>query len=364
MAKIGIAIIGCGGITLQNHLPGLALCPETEVVALCDTDAAILHRAARERPHAVCSNDYLEVVKRDDVHAVIIATPNLLHAPIALAAVRAGKHVLCEKPIAMNFAEAAEMYRAAEAARVRHMTAFTYRFVPAFRYMSHLVQSGAIGQPFHFRIQRFQDWGKRGLGWRQVAKLAGTGEIGDMLSHRLDYAHILMGQFHSLVADMHRFHDIRDGQPSDLEDWVAIISRFKNGATGVMESSKVATGRGESARSQDYSEVNGSDASIVYFLGQKQELFVGRRGSASLEPLPVPPEFMKWPGSPRDPNQGDPLFTFRYDQNFEFIDAIRQQRPCASSFLDGARAQGIIDAALLSVKDKRWIELPDSYWKI
>lgn len=361
MARFGIAIIGCGVISLQNHLPGLALCPDTEVVALCDTDATVLHRAGKERPHAICSNDYAEIVKRDDVHSVIIATPNSLHAPIAMAAFAAGKHVLCEKPIAMDFPEAMTMARAAEAAGVRHMTAFTYRFVPAFRYMAHLVRSGAIGQPYHFRIQRFQDWGQRALGWRQVAKLAGTGEIGDMLSHRIDYAHVLMGRFKSLTGDVQRFHDLREGQTSDLEDWVAMIARFETNATGVLESTKVATGRGESARSQDYCEINGSEATIVYFLGQKQELHIGRRGSIGLEALPVPNEFLVWPGSPRDPNKGDPLFTFRYDQSFEFIDAIRQQRPCVPSLLDGARAQAIIDATVLSAREKRWIDMSAEY---
>lgn len=361
MAKIGVAIIGCGGITLQNHLPGLALCPDTEVVALCDTDASVLHRASRQRPQAICSNDYKEIVNRDDVQAVIIATPNVSHAPIALAAFAAGKHVLCEKPIAMDFREALEMARAGDKAGVRHMTAFTYRFVPAFRYMAHLITSGAIGTPYHFRIQRFQDWGQRGLGWRQIAKLAGTGEIGDMLSHRLDYAHVLMGRFKTLVADLHRFHDLRDGQPSDLEDWVGMIARFENNATGVLESSKVATGRGESARSQDYCEVNGSEASIIYFLGEKQELQIGRRGETSLKALPVPKEFLVWPGSPRDPNQGDPLITFRYDQSFEFIEAIRNQRPCVPSLFDGARAQAIIDAAVTSARERRWVDLSNEY---
>lgn len=360
MKTIGVAIIGCGGITLQNHLPGLTLCPDTKVVALCDTDAAILQRASQQSGVRTCTQDWREAIRRDDVHAVIIATPNVFHAPIAMAAAAAGKHVLTEKPIAMSGAEAVQMYRAAEAAQVRHMTAFTYRFVPAFRYLAHLVKSGAIGQPFHFRIQRFQDWGTRAVGWRQVARLAGSGELGDMLSHRLDYAHVLMGPMRSLMADLHRFHDVREGQVSDLEDWVAIIARFLNGATGVMESSKVVTGRGEGPRSQDYCEVNGSEATLVYYLGQKQELQIGRRGQSGLEPLPVPKEFLKWPGSPRDPNQGDPLITFRYDQAFEFIDAIRNQRPCAPSFLDGARAQAIMDAAVLSAREKRCVDRPGS----
>jgi predicted dehydrogenase len=357
MAQIGIAIIGCGGITLQNHLPGLALCPDTKVVALCDSSAEVLQRASQQTGITATYSDYNEVMKRADVSGVIIATPNFLHAPIALAAIAAGKHAFCEKPIAMDFPESLKMFRAAEKAGVRHMTAFTYRFVPAMRYMSHLVGAGAVGQPYHFRSCRLQDWATRSVNWRQVKKLAGSGELGDMLSHRIDYGHMMLGPITQLVANTRRFHDVRSGQVSDLEDWVAIIGDFTKGATGVLESSKVATGRGESARSQDYVEINGSEGTIVFQLEQPQQLQITKAGETSLRTVPVPQEFLKWPGSPRDPRQGDPVFNFRYDQNFEFIDAIRNQRPCSPSFYDGALAQAVMDSALLSAEEKRWIDV-------
>src|SRR6185503_16656076 len=121
MKQIGIAIVGCGGITLQNHLPGLALCPEAKVVALCDSDAGTLERARRQTGINVTAAQYEEIVKREDVDAVIIATPNCVHGPIALAAIAAGKHVLCEKPLAMGYAEAKQMADAADRAGVRHM---------------------------------------------------------------------------------------------------------------------------------------------------------------------------------------------------------------------------------------------------
>src|SRR6266850_3265888 len=227
MKQIGIAIIGCGGITLQNHLPGLALCPEAKVVALCDSDAGTLQRASRQTGINVTATRYEEIVERDEVEAVIIATPNFAHAPIALAAIAAGKHVLCEKPLAMSYAEAKQMADAADQAGVRHMTAFTYRFVPAMRYLSHLVKRGDLGQPYHYRSCRLQDWGTRNLGWRQVKQLAGTGELGDMLSHRIDYGHLLIGPVARLVARTKRFVDDRQGAPSDLDDWVSIIADFE-----------------------------------------------------------------------------------------------------------------------------------------
>lgn len=355
MSTLGVAIVGCGGITLQNHLPGLALCPDTRVVALCDTNPELLQRASRDTGVTVVSSDYNDVVTRDDVDAVIVATPNIVHGPIAHAAIAAGKHVLCEKPIAMNFEEGREMAVAADKAGVRHMTGFTYRFVPAMQYLSSLVREGALGQPYHFRSCRLQDWGTRALGWRQVAKLAGSGELGDMLSHRIDFAQLLMGRIEGLCANTRRYIDNREGQISDLEDWVAMIVDFASGANGVMESSKVATGRGESWRSRDYVELNGSDASFVFFTGKWSELQIGKPGGSGLETVAIPEKFWKWPGSPRNIREGDPLVTFRYDQSFEFIDAIRNGRPCVPSLHEGAEVLKIMDGALTSARERKWV---------
>lgn len=357
MSTLNFALIGCGGITLQNHLPALALCPDTRVVALCDSDPATLERVRQQTGVTVTSTDYAEIVKRDDVHAIIIATPNFTHLPIALAAIAQGKHVLCEKPLALNAADTRAMAEAADRAGVRHMTAFTYRFVPAMRYLRDLVRRGDLGQPYHYRSCRLQDWGTRNLGWRQVKKLAGTGELGDMLSHRIDFAHLLIGPMKRLVANTKNLTPLRDGAPNDTEDWVAILAEFQNGASGVLESSKLASGRNESWRSLDSVEINGSVRSFVFTTGKWNELQVGRAGGAGLEIITIPKEYRVWPGSPRDPSVSDPLVTFRYDQAWEFVDAIRSQRPCVPTFHDGARAQAVMDAAVRSAETRQWVEL-------
>ncbi len=358
---LGIAIIGCGGIALANHLPGFALCGDrARVVALCDSNPDMLRRGSTRAGVDATFTDYRAALAHGGVDAVVIATPNVSHAPIALAAIEAGKHVLCEKPLAMNHAESLSMLRAAEAAGVRHMTAFTYRFVPAMRYVAHLVAAGDIGKAYHVRTQRFQDWGVRDLGWRQVEKLAGSGELGDMLSHRIDFAHQLAGDIRRLVADTRRFLDHRDGQTSDLEDWVSILAEFRSGATGVFESTKVATGRGEGGASRDYCEINGSDGSLVYLLERPNEIQLARQGEAGLRTLPVPEAFLKLPGSPRDPRSGDPLVTFRYDQDVEFVNAITEQRPCVPSFADGVKVQAVMDAALKSTRERKWIDVPST----
>ena len=359
MSTIGVGIIGSGGIALANHLPGFALCPDTKVTALCDSNPQTLAKAGAQTGITALHVDWKELIARDDVQAIVIATPNFLHAPITLAAAAAGKHVLCEKPIALNFDEARSMAAACDGANVRHMTAFTYRFVPAMRYMTHLVRRGDIGTPYHFRAQRFQDWGDRNLGWRQVKKLAGSGELGDMLAHRIDYGHFLVGPIARLVSDQQRFLDVRaGGSISDLDDWVAIIARYVTGATGVLESTKLATGRGEGHYGQDLAEVNGPEGSLAFTTQRPLELRIGRKNAKDLETVTVPQEFLVYPGSTRDPSQGDPVATFRYDQNFEFIAAIRDGRPCTPSLWDGARVQAVMDAAIASAAEGKWVDVP------
>ena len=357
MNAIGVAIIGCGGVTLQNHLPGLQLCREVKLTGLCDTNPATLEAARQQTGVAAVSTSWEDILKRDDVQAVIIATPNFWHPPIAIAAARHGKHLLCEKPLALTYADAKEMAEAADRASVRHMTAFTYRFVPAMRYLHHLVQKGALGQPYHYRSCRLQDWGTRNLGWRQQKKLAGTGELGDMLSHRIDFAHHLIGPMKRLVANLKNLTPARDGAPNDTEDWVAILAEFKNDATGVLESSKLASGRNESWRSLDYVEINGSEGTYEFTTSKWNELQYGKAGGPGLETLSIPREFWTWPGSARDPGVGDPLVSFRYDQMAEFVNAIREQRPCSVTFHDGARAQAVMDAAVKSAQTRQWVEL-------
>ncbi len=354
---IGVGIIGSGGIALANHLPGLRLCREARVVAVCDANPRVLDEAKRAARVDVGFSDYRDVLGHPGVDAVIVATPNDLHPEIVLAACAAGKHVLCEKPLALNVIDALKMLRAAEAAKVRHMTAFTYRFVPAMRYLHHLGKSGALGEIRHFRAQRFQDWGSRPLGWRQMKKLAGTGELGDMLSHRIDYGHHLVGSFSRIVAGVRTLVHERGGQLADVDDWAAILGDFKAGVTGVLESTKLATGRGEGHRGLDLVEVNGSAASAVYSTQRPLELQFGKAGAPELQKIDVPRDFRVYPGSPRDPDEGDPLVTFRYDQDVEFIRAIVENRDCEPSFRAGVECQAVMDAAELSATEKRWVEL-------
>lgn len=358
MSTIRIGIIGCGGITLQNHVPGIAMCGDlARITALCDNNPANLENVQKLTGAGFTTSNYSEVIERDDVDAVIIATPTDAHVPPAEAAIARGKHVFLEKPLALSHAEAKSLATKADAAKVVHMTGFTYQFVPAMRYFQHLVKQGYVGRPYHFRSARLQDWGARNLAWRQLKKHAGTGELGDMLSHRINFAHELVGDMRRIVAGLKQFVMERGGQPSDLDDWSALMVDFENDATGMMESTKLASGRNESWKSRDAVELNGAEGTIIYNTERWNELIVGKLGGEGVETIEVPAEFRTWPGSPRDPNEGNPLITFRYDQAFEFVDAIQNQRPAYPSFHHGVKTQAVIDAAVLSAEEKRWVEV-------
>ncbi len=140
-----------------------------------------------------------------DIDAVIIATPNFTHKPITEAAAKNGKHVFCEKPLGLSADEVRAMYEACRDAGVVHMTAFTYRFAPSMRYLRHLLKSGALGTPRHFRSQRFLDWPETSWGWRQYKEKAGAGDLFDMTIHRIDFAIDLMGPLDIITGSVATF---------------------------------------------------------------------------------------------------------------------------------------------------------------
>ena len=267
------------------HLPGLRLCPQAEIVALCDTNQDLAQqRAARVQavPH---------VYGRVSRAAAITGRRRChhRHAHRSAWADRPGRdrrgeaHLLVEKQLAMDYAEALTMYRATEGTGVRHMTAFTYRFVPAMRYLKHLLGQGEIGLPRHVRVARFQDWPEEDIGWRQHKALAGSGEVGDMGAHRIDYCHDLIGPI-ARVAGLTRTYvpvrRARDGSPAptDVEDFAAFIAEFapgvgvEQGVVAAFEVSKVTKGRGFGGQGLDELEVYGVDGTLIYHLDRPHEL--------------------------------------------------------------------------------------------
>jgi predicted dehydrogenase len=243
------------------------------------------------------------------------------------------------------------------------MTAFTYRFAPSMRYLKHLVSSGALGSPRHFRSQRFLDWPETSWGWRQYKDKAGAGDLFDMTIHRIDFAIDLLGPILQVCGAVARFApriQAPDGSacpPSNVDDWSCLIGEFVSGATGVWEGTTLAKGYGRKGFGHEWAEVNGSEGSAVYRLHEPNVILLGKTGQ-DLAPVPVPPEFLTPQDSPRDPSQGEPATVFRYDLVWEFISAIVAKRQAEPSFLDGLNAQIVADAVLTSFEKRTWVKTP------
>lgn len=360
--KVRIAIIGAGLVSDFHHVPGIKLDPRAELAAVCDPNQTLLDQRKGEWGPAKYTTKYEEIAADPDIDAVIIATPNFTHKDIALACAKGGKHMMAEKPLGVNFEEAREMYRTARDNNVRHMTAFTYRFAPSMLYLEHLVKSGALGTPRHFRSQRFLDLPETSWGWRQYKKLAGAGDLYDMTIHRIDFAQNLLGPIQSVCGAVQTFvprtttPDGKTCEPSDVDDWSAMIGRFECGAVGVWEGSTLMKGHHNNGVGFEWAEINGSEGSAVYQLVDPNYILVGKHGG-SMEKMPVPQEFMKPKTSPRNPAEGKPSTVFRYDLMWEFVSAIVEGRDAVPGFDDGASAQAVADAVLESSAAGKWVDV-------
>ena len=360
--KINLAVIGAGLVSDYHHVPGIRLDPRARLVAVCDTDEALLEKRKLDWQVDKVTSNPEEIFSDEDVDGVIIATPNFTHKELAISAAVNGKHIMCEKPLGLNADEVAAMYGSAKAGGVVHMTAFTYRFAPSMRYLKHLVQRGDLGTPRHFRSQRFLDLPETSWGWRQYKDKAGAGDLFDMTIHRIDFAQELLGPIKKICGSVARFAErteTADGSscpPSEVDDWSALIGDFECGAVGVWEGTTLAKGYNREGFGHEWAEINGSEASAVYRLHEPNILLLGRPGG-DLEPVEVPPEFLKPEDSPRDPGTGEPATVFRYDLAWEFISAIQDDRDAVPSFWDGWSAQVIADAALTSREEGQWVDI-------
>lgn len=243
-----------------------------EAAVLCGRDLPRAEEAAARLGWAEAADDWRAVVERPDIDVVDICTPGDAHAPIAIAALAAGKHVICEKPLANSTGEAVAMAAAAQAAR-RHgalaMVGFTYRRVPAIALARQLVEEGRLGTVRHVRAQYLQDWlvdPEEPMSWRLDRERAGSGALGDIGAHVVDLAqHLLDDRIVAVAGELRTFVDERPlpgggvGRVS-VDDATAFLATFGGGALGVFEATRVATGRKNAIRL----EVNGSRGSIAF----------------------------------------------------------------------------------------------------
>ena len=219
MATIGVGLVGYKFMgrahsNAYRQLPRFFdVDPSPRLVAVCGRDEAGVREAAEKLGYESYETDYHRLVQRDDIGLVDVATTGNTHHDITIAALEAGKHVLCEKPLANTLPEAAEMVRAAQAAQAKHpgliaMVNFNYRRVPAIAFAKQLIADGRIGEIRHWRGTYLQDWildPQFPLVWRMKRELAGSGALGDIAAHSLDLAQHLVGPVTDVVGTLTTF---------------------------------------------------------------------------------------------------------------------------------------------------------------
>jgi predicted dehydrogenase len=315
--------------------------------------------------------DWRKVVQRDDIDLIDIACPNDVHKDIAIAAAKAGKMILCEKPLALNGKEGELMVKAVEKAGVPNMVWYNYRRVPAVTLAKNLIEEGRLGRIFHYRAKFLQDWtiskdlpqGGTAL-WRLDAKVAGSGVTGDLLAHCIDTAIWLNGSIDTVNAMTETFikerkHNLTGKvEKVGIDDACAFLARFKNGSLANFESTRYARGH----KALYTFEINGENASIAWDLHDLHRLQyfdykdeAGLRGWRSVHITDFEHPYMdKW---------WVPGLQIGYEHTFihqvaDFLQGVASGKPAGPTFRDSLETQYICDAVLKSAKSKKWEKVP------
>ncbi|NLX07947.1 MAG: Gfo/Idh/MocA family oxidoreductase [Phycisphaerae bacterium] len=367
--KINLAIIGAGGISQAVHLPGFKLCKDVRVAALCDESESLARRVAEPFGVPAVYSDYQRMLESEPLDAVVVATPNYLHYPMVMAAAQRKLHVLCEKPLALDATQARRMRDAVKRARLVNMIAYNYRYVPAIRFLKQLIDDGTLGRVYHFRAFYLQLWGGDGASWRTRRKLTGSGQLGDVGSHLIDYARHLIGEFDSVCGltrtwlPKRRDPNTNRWEKTDVDDAASFMAEFKNGAAGVFEVTRFAPGRGCGLNEHQSIEINAEGGTVVYDYQKPDELQLcltqKDMAAARFVRTSVPAAVRQFYGPAiwKAFRQCPPL-GFRLKQARDFIDAIRHRRSVTPNFDDALRAQQVIDAILQADRSRRWVKVP------
>lgn len=312
------------------------------------------------------SDDWEQVVNDPDIDIVDICTSNKSHYSIAMAAIKAGKHVICEKPLAMNATEAQLMYETAKKAGVVNMTAFNYRQVPAIIYAKQLIQEGKLGQIRHFDAVYYQDWlidPDFPFVWRNDVEEAGSGAHGDMNAHLVDLARYLVGEITDVSGTQNIFikeRTIGEGPETrqvTADDATSFLCHFENGAMGSFITSRFATGRKNYLKF----ELFGSKGALKFELERLNELQYystmddqGDRGFRTILVTENVHPFIKawWP----------PGHIIGWEHTFiheikVFLDAIAKNEEVTPNFYDGWKTQQVMDAVVIAAANRKWIKL-------
>ena len=319
--------------------------------------------------------DWRKVVNAPDIDLIDIGSPNDTHYEIAMAAAKAGKMVLCEKPLAMDVKQAEAMVKAVEKAKVPNMVWFNYRRVPAIALAKQIVDEGRIGRAFHYRATYLQDWtiaedvpqGGAGL-WRLDAKVAGSGVTGDLLAHSIDTAMWINGPITRVVAKTETFVKQRKHavsgkvEPVKIDDACMFLAEFANGSMGTFESTRYARGR----KNFNTFELNGADGSVYFDLEEPEYLqyfeYMQKQSGKKTES-----HLTGWrkihttnPEHPYMKHYWVPGTCIGYEHTFlnalaDFVAGMESGKPVQPDFRSALQTQKVCDAEIKSAKVGKWV---------
>jgi predicted dehydrogenase len=282
IGMLGYAFMGKAHTNAYKKIPYMIYPPPAvpRLIAVAGRSEAAAKEAAQRYGYERYYTDWKEMLKNDRIQLFDNGGPNDVHAEPSIAAAQAGMHVLCEKPLARTAQEAATMLAAVTKAGVKHAVMFNYRFVPAIRQAKELIDSGALGQIYHFRAVYLQEWimphYQQSMIWRLDKTQAGSGALGDLGAHIIDLGRFLVGEFKNVSALTRTFIPERplaggggQGQVTVDDAFVAGVE-FENGAIGSVEASRFAAGR----KNYNCFEINGEKGSLRFNLERMNELEV------------------------------------------------------------------------------------------
>ncbi|MBS4218680.1 Gfo/Idh/MocA family oxidoreductase [Bacillus sp. FJAT-49711] len=377
IGMVGYKFMGKAHSHAYRDLPFYFDCDVEPVLqAVAGRDEEGVKEAAEKMGFATYETDWRRLIEREDIDLIDIVTPNNTHAEIAIAAAEAGKHILCEKPLALTLEDAQRMYNAVKKNNVIHMICHNYRFAPAIQFAKKLIQEGRLGKIYHMRATYLQDWimdPKFPSVWRLKKEVTGSGALGDIAAHSIDMARFLVGEFEEVTGMMETFIKERPVADSsgglsaksestvmeevDVDDASAFLVRFENGAMGVFEATRFAGGN----RNGNRFEINGSKGSIrwdmeqmnnleVYFADDEDGLQGFRNITCTEEHHPFAGAY--WPAG----------HIIGYEHTFinlmtELIKGISEGNSPSPNFEDGIRNQEILTAIEKSVETRGWVNV-------
>jgi predicted dehydrogenase len=357
---VRLGVIGTSWWMDMSHLPTLRADSRVEMVAICGRNAERAGEMASKYAIPAVFTDYRDMIASAGLDAIVVGAPDDLHCAMTMAALDAGLHVLCEKPLALNANDAKAMYDRAEAKGVRHMTYFTWRWMPHHRYMRELIEQGVLGRPYYCEFAFVMGGGRNPAYQWRLDRTRANGVLGDLGSHMFDLARYFVGDIARVSAHLacHVQREGAGGRPLEpANDSAMALVEFAGGAQGTVRVSAVARVADPYLEQQVVLHGEAGSMKADLTIGGGPQLQIAK-GDEPWQLVTIPDCY--WEGVDTSQPFIDQLIMLFSQQQMGcrlFVDGILEKRSVVPSFYEGWKAQQVIDAALASGERGCWVDV-------